>query len=129
MIAIYVADKNKKSFGATKKQAAINELRPDHPEITNYIAALAESGTTMDVTMRLYISTWSQKPKSEDKKEAPLTGPWVCPSELAAGITRAMFQAGVPIVAGTDGHTEADNPFPALLEEIEYLVDYAGMSK
>jgi hypothetical protein len=129
MIAMYVADKNKSSYGGpAKDQAAINMLGPDHPEISEYITALVKSGTIMDATLRLYISRWTQKSEGKNKKEEPLTGPWVCPSELAAGITQAMFQAGVPIVAGTDGHTKADDPFPALHEEIEYLVGLAGMS-
>ena len=130
MIAGFIADKSKASYGeAAANAVALDNLSPAHPEIAQYIAALVESGTVMDATLRLYYGRPPPKEKADDDDDGEeASGPWVCPTELATGITRAMYLAGVPIVAGTDGSAEADDPFPALHEEIEYLADGAGLS-
>jgi imidazolonepropionase-like amidohydrolase len=130
MIAGYIDDKTKASYGeAAANAVALDNLSPAHPEIEQYIAALAESGTVMDATLRLYYRRPPPKEKDDDDEEPEeASGPWVCPPELAVGITRAMYLAGVPIVAGTDGSAEADDPFPALHEEIYYLTEGAGLS-
>ncbi|MEP2987449.1 MAG: amidohydrolase family protein [Parasphingorhabdus sp.] len=127
MIARYAGERNKQRYGHDDPPS-YDGITADHPEIQKYIRALAASGTIMDATLILY-----QDLAAEDKaaamlaKEAPPQRPR-CPLTLAADITRAMNEAGVPIIAGTDGVAQAADPFPKLYEELNALVDNAGLT-
>lgn len=46
-----------------------------------------------------------------------------CTAELMTGIARAAARAGIPFATGTDYYTPDDDPFPAVIGEIEYLVE------
>ncbi|GAB5487658.1 MAG: amidohydrolase family protein [Parasphingorhabdus sp.] len=127
MIARYAGERNKQRYGHDNPPS-YEGITADHPEIQNYIKALGASRTIMDATLILY-----QDLVAEDKAAASIASDDQpkrprCPIALAADITRAIDQAGVPIIAGTDGIALANDPFPKLYEEMEVLVSRAGLT-
>jgi imidazolonepropionase-like amidohydrolase len=143
MLADYVLKQDKEKY-SHDEVLDYDSLSVDHPEITKYIEALAESGTAMDPTLRLYFwmadnmakeaenakaknlakneaKAETKEGQEESEKRVP------CPANLAADLTLAMYHAGVPIVAGTDGMAEPDDQYTAVHQEIEYLAQ-AGLS-
>lgn len=110
MIARYVREPGKAQYGHGGEPSYAG-LDARAPGIAAYIAALARSGSIMDATLSVY-----QRPAPH------------CPLTLAAGITRAMHQAGVPLSAGTDTDAPADAAFPALHTELELLAREAGLT-
>lgn len=129
MIARYAGERNKQRYGHDNPPS-YDGITVDHPEIQKYIRALAASGTIMDATLILY-----QDLAAEDKAAALATNGAApapkrprCPMALAADITRAINEAGVPIMAGTDGAAQANDPYPKLYEELKVLVNHAGLT-
>jgi imidazolonepropionase-like amidohydrolase len=119
MIARYVREPHKTAYGHANDWS-YEGMSADDPAIKRYIAALAKSGTIMDATLSVY------KPAAQIAQEkAPHPR---CSLELAAGITRAMHAAGVPIIAGTDEEAGNDEQLPSLFHELEMLVQNAGLS-
>jgi hypothetical protein len=110
MIARYVREPGKASYGHSN-EPSYDGLDARDPGIAAYIAALAKSGTIMDATLSVY----------------QRSGPH-CQIGLAAGIARAMHQAGVPLSAGTDTDAAPDAAFPALHNELELLAREAGLA-
>lgn len=110
MVARYVREAGKAQYGHGGEPSYAGMTAAD-PGIRKYIAALAGSGTLMDATLNVY---------------AP-DGPH-CPLALAGDITRAMHEAGVKIIAGTDSDAIVDDPYPILDHELEKLVRYAGLT-
>lgn len=91
-----------------------DRVEADSPEMTALFAEMARRGTLLDPTL-----TNHARP-GDDR--------YGCTTELTAALTRAAHRAGVPLVAGTDYHAPADDPYPALHREIEALVDHAGLT-
>jgi hypothetical protein len=110
MIARHVREAGKAAYGHAN-EPSYEGLTAADPQIKKYIAALAKSGTIMDATLSVY------------KSEGPR-----CHIELAGDITRAMHQAGVKIIAGTDTDNTGEDPFPVVDHELEKLVKYAGFT-
>ncbi len=54
--------------------------------------------------------------------------PPYCSLALAAKLTAQAFRAGVKLSAGTDGDTQASDPYPAVFDELELLVTRAGLT-
>jgi hypothetical protein len=119
MIARYVREPHKTAYGHANDWS-YEGMSADDPGIKHYIAALAKSGTIMDATLSVYQPAAKI---AEEKTPHPR-----CSLELAAGITRAMHAAGVPIIAGTDADAKDDDPYPSLFHELELLVQDAGLS-
>jgi hypothetical protein len=119
MIGRYVRDAGKDKYGHVNEPSYAGLYAAD-PGIQRYIAALAKSGTIMDATLSVY------KPEL-DAQGKPKPSPH-CPLELAGAITRAMHQAGIPVAAGTDTDSVADDPYPALYGEMQLLVSQAGFT-
>jgi amidohydrolase family protein len=119
MIARFIREPGKSSYGRGN-EPSYDGLSADEPGIAHYIAALAKSGTIMDATLSVYFP-----PAAADGKGAVSKR---CPLALAGDITRKMFDAGVPIAAGTDAGAGPDNPYPALYAEMEALVRNAGLT-
>ena len=110
MVARYVRESNKQQYGHGGEPSYAGLTAAD-PGIRKYIAALAKSGTIMDVTLSVY---------GHD-------GPH-CHIELAGEIAHAMYEAGIPLTAGTDSDDATTDPFPQLNTELEALVKYAGLT-
>ena len=119
MIARYAAQPAKEKYGHNN-QPSYAGISPATPEIKQYIAELRKSGTILDATLGVYYLSPEQRAQQADKPH--------CSIELAGSLTHAIFAAGVPVVAGTDGNAEPDDAYPQLNRELEYLVQYAGLS-
>jgi imidazolonepropionase-like amidohydrolase len=76
-------------------------------------------GIILDATLRVYVAAAASA--------RPGAKPYHCTPDLAARLANQAWREGVTISAGTDGHTLAVNPYPALHEELELLVEKAGM--
>lgn len=127
MIARYAGERNKQRYGHDNPPSYEN-VSAEHPEIQNYVASLAKSGTIMDATLVLYKDLAREYQAAiRHNGQTPLRRPR-CSLSLAADITRAMNEAGVPIIAGTDGFAPPDQPFPKLYEELALLVEQAGLT-
>ena len=119
MIARWAAQPEKDRYGYTTR-TNYEGITADHPEIQRYIAALSQSGTSMDATLSVYATRAGAEPAADPKSH--------CTLQLAGAITRKMVLAGIPQIAGTDEIAAPDDPFPQLNQELEYLVRYAGLS-
>lgn len=97
-------------------------LAGDNPDVARVVAGMARRGIILDATVRIYAA--------HDRRRATDPGlrPLLCTDALSIAMARQAWLAGVRISAGTDGDTEASEPFPSLHEEIEMLVRDVGMS-
>lgn len=95
--------------------------RGDHPQMAALFREMRRRNIILDATLRVYR-------EAERRAAAPGGRPYHCTLDLAARLTDQARREGVTIAAGTDGRTARDDPFPALFEEIELLVDHAGFS-
>jgi hypothetical protein len=75
----------------------------------------------LDATLRVYA-------EADRRAAAPGARRYHCNLDLAARLTDQARRAGVSIAAGTDGFTAREDPWPALIEELELLVGRAGMT-
>ena len=91
----------------------------DNPVMAALFAEMKQRGTILDATLRVYVEA--------DRTTRPGGKPYHCTPDLAERLAKQAVRAGVTISAGTDGHSARDNPYPALNDEIELLVEKAGM--
>lgn len=107
------ADVDESRF-ANGMPAAVDEL----------FAAMRQRGTILDATLYVY--------KTIERMRAELPagqGPVpYCTSILSGRIARAAHAAGVEISVGSDSPTPRAAPYPAAQEEMELLVNQAGMT-
>lgn len=83
------------------------------PVFEALLREMAERGTILDATLAMH--------------PAPAGRPAVCSRDFARALVRRAHALGVPIAAGTDFTTPADEP-PALFRELEALVEHGGLS-
>ncbi len=93
----------------------------DNPQMTALFREMRQRNIILDATLRVY---WEM----DRRAAAPGGRPYHCTLDLAARLTDQARREGVTISAGTDGRTARSDPFPALFEEIELLVDRGGLS-
>ena len=93
----------------------------DNEVMAGLFAEMRRRNIILDATLRVYA-------EADRRAAAPGGRPYHCTLDLAARLTDQARRAGVLIAAGTDGFTERENGWPALIEELEYLVDRAGLS-
>ncbi|GAA5022651.1 amidohydrolase family protein [Kitasatospora paranensis] len=93
----------------------------EHPRLTALFAAMRERGTVLDATAGLWhwLEGEADTPEARAKARAD--------SELAATLTAQAHLAGVEISAGTDYETAAEHPYPALYDEMAFLVRRCGI--
>ena len=127
MIARYVGERNKQRYGHDNPPS-YEGMTARHPEVQRYVAALEQSRTMMDATLVLYKDLEREYQAAVRRGKKALLRPPRCPLSLAADITRAVNEAGVPIIAGTDGSAPPNHPFPKLYEELGLLVREAKLS-
>jgi imidazolonepropionase-like amidohydrolase len=96
---------------------AANFAAGDNSALAQLFASMARRGTILDATNRVYLA----------QERAPGAKPPLCPPGLPARLTNQAFRAGVEISTGTDGSAPWDSPWPALYDELEFLVQRAGM--
>lgn len=97
-------------------------IDPDDPRIEAVLHEMLERGTILDATASMWES-------DEVLGEADADGLVRARgnAELSAALTARAFAAGVPISAGSDYETAADDPFPALHRELYFLHERCGM--
>jgi imidazolonepropionase-like amidohydrolase len=92
----------------------------DNRQMGTLFRDMKRKGIILDATNRVYVAA-----------EAAAAGrpgnPPHCTSKLAFQLTSQAYREGVTIAAGTDGATSRRNPYSALHEELELLVEKAGM--
>jgi imidazolonepropionase-like amidohydrolase len=96
---------------------AANFTAGDNPAMAQLFADMARRGTILDATNRVYLS----------QEHAPGAKPPLCPPGLPGRLTNQAFRAGVEISTGTDSSAPWESPWPALYDELEFLVQRAGM--
>jgi imidazolonepropionase-like amidohydrolase len=91
----------------------------DNPVMAKLFADMARRGTVLDATLHVYREVEAAARKQNK--------PPLCTVALAGKLTNQAYRAGVPISTGTDGDTEASDPWPALFDELQLLHDAAGL--
>jgi imidazolonepropionase-like amidohydrolase len=104
---------DKKPIGAAELEGAL-----DLP-IDALVRQMSRQGTILDATANLY----RRKDEARDRNDSR-------PSEaaFAARLVQHAHRAGIEISAGTDYETDPDDPFPALYQELEFLVKECGLT-
>jgi imidazolonepropionase-like amidohydrolase len=94
----------------------------DDPRIEELFALMRRRGTVLDATASMWASEALAGEGPEDAARAEAN------TGLAAALTAQAHRAGVDIATGTDYETGPKAPFPALFEELSFLVRRCGMS-
>ncbi|OIJ64380.1 amidohydrolase family protein [Streptomyces mangrovisoli] len=93
----------------------------DDPHLAALFAAMRERGTILDATASMWTSDELRGDTAESVERARLN------AELAAVVTAQAHRAGVAVVTGTDYETDPGDPFPALYDELAFLVERCGI--
>ncbi|WP_406369197.1 amidohydrolase family protein [Streptomyces sp. NBC_00647] len=94
----------------------------DDPRIEELFALMRQRGTVLDATASMWSSEALAGEGPEDAARAAAN------TALATTLTAQAHRAGVDIATGTDYETDAKDPFPALFDELSFLVRRCGMS-
>jgi imidazolonepropionase-like amidohydrolase len=104
-----------------QQRTGLDVLRPrinaDTTVLPALYAEMIRRGTILDATVHTFFKSDATQPADKPKR-----GP------LCAQLTRAAYQAGVAISAGTDFTPAATDAYPALQTEMETLVRDVGMT-
>ena len=98
---------------------AASLFRRDNAVMAKLFADMVERGTVLDATLHVYREV---EAAAKEQGKPPL-----CTVALAGKLTNQAYRAGVTISAGTDGDTDAGDPWPALFDELELLNHSAGL--
>jgi imidazolonepropionase-like amidohydrolase len=94
----------------------------DEPRLDALFAQMRARGTILDATA----SMWTRERDAPDD-DAEAEARAKSSAELAARLTGLAYLAGVPVCAGTDYETAAEQPFPALHKEMAFLAQRCGI--
>jgi imidazolonepropionase-like amidohydrolase len=93
----------------------------DDPRLAPLFAQMKDRGTILDATTSMWVREWDGPEGPEEQARArALAG-------LSATLTGQAYRAGVPICAGTDHETDPRHPYPALHDEMAFLVERCGI--
>jgi imidazolonepropionase-like amidohydrolase len=90
--------------------------------VRDLYADMRARGTLLDATL------WVYRASAEAHAAHPGGPAPYCSLALAQRLASEAARAGVTISAGTDGFAPADDPWPALQDELDLLHDGAGLS-
>lgn len=93
----------------------------DDPVMAKLFAEMKRQGIVLDATGSLFVR--AEQEQAKNPKRAPLR----CTGKTTARLTAQAYRAGVAVSAGTDNGGPPDYPWPALHDEIFFLVHQAGM--
>ncbi|KAA0942189.1 amidohydrolase family protein [Streptomyces apricus] len=93
----------------------------DDPHLDGLFGLMRRNGTVLDATASMWESAELAGEGPEDAARARAN------SELAAHITAQAHRAGVDLSTGTDHETPPEEPFPALFDELAFLVRRCGI--
>jgi hypothetical protein len=91
----------------------------ESPVFTELFDAMRANGTVLDATLAMYA-------RAADDTDNDLSDR--CDLDFARALVARAAREGLPIAAGTDFTVDADDPYPALHEELEELVEGAGLT-
>ncbi|GGX83143.1 amidohydrolase family protein [Streptomyces fructofermentans] len=107
-----------------KNKPAVDHARfagGDDPGVEELFALMRERGTVLDATSAMWASDALAGEGPQDAARAAAN------TDLAATLTAQAHRAGVDICTGTDYETDPADPFPALYEELAFLVHRCGI--
>lgn len=93
----------------------------DDPVMARLFAEMKRRGIILDATGSLFVS------RDLERQKNPKLAPLRCTGPTTARLTGQAFRAGVTISAGTDTDGPPGDPWPAVHDEIFFLVHQAGM--
>ena len=82
---------------------------------------MLERGTVLDATASMW--TWMEAEAEDDESRERARAN----DSVAAPLTAQAYRAGVPVSTGTDYETAPEHPYPALYDELAYLVRRCGI--
>jgi Amidohydrolase family len=121
-IAFEAVDEKPKEYNH-RVRPDYSKIKANHPAITKIFSEMAARDIILDATLRLY----GEKEKTGADKTAS-AGPAFCPLSFAVALVREALNVGVDVAAGTDGDTPYNEPYPALYEELDILVNQVGLT-
>ena len=92
--------------------------------VSELFAQMAEAGTVLDATVYVYETIERMRAQLPPGKGPPI----YCSAELSRRLVAEAHRAGVAISVGTDAPAPLDQAFPAVLREMQILLEDAGMS-
>jgi imidazolonepropionase-like amidohydrolase len=88
----------------------------DDPLLDALFAQMRSRGTVLDATASMWSSPWDAPADPDGQARARAN------SALSATLTARAYRAGIAISTGTDYETGPEHPFPALHDEMAFLV-------
>ncbi|MER7841609.1 amidohydrolase family protein [Streptomyces sp. NPDC096040] len=93
----------------------------DDPGLAALFAEMRRRGTVLDATASMWTSDELRGDTAESAEQARRN------AEFAAAVTAQAHRSGVDVCTGTDYETGPEDPFPALHDELAFLVDRCGI--
>lgn len=93
----------------------------DDAGVAALFARMKARGTVLDATAGMWAGGELAGDTPEEAEKARAN------TELAASLTAQAFRAGVDLSTGTDYETDPKDPFPALFDELAFLVRRCGI--
>ncbi len=90
----------------------------ESPVFTELFEAMRARGTILDATLSMYVRMAANPDNTQSDR---------CDLGFARELVRRAYEEGIPIAAGTDFTTDREDPYPSLFEEVEELVNGAGL--
>ncbi|TXS94022.1 amidohydrolase family protein [Parahaliea maris] len=100
-------------------------IDPADARITGVFDDMASRGTILDATLGLYGRAEERFANDAENAGKPYVG---CPLAFAGELVKVAAGRGVAVSTGTDFINPRNEQWPALYEELEALVQYAGMT-
>lgn len=110
---------------AYHRRAPVDESKfgpGDSPVVGKLYETMKANGQILDATLLIYAEMDERAAKN------PAAPRGYCTGGLAYRLTDQARRAGVPVTAGTDGFSAAEDPWPSLYDELELLVTKARFS-
>ena len=92
------------------------------PVVDELFARMRSRGTVLDATASLWGRIARESQDAETRQRA------IGNDALAAALTTQALRAGVIVCVGTDTDPDVSSEWPALFEELEYLVERCGLT-
>jgi imidazolonepropionase-like amidohydrolase len=93
----------------------------DDPQLGSLFAQMRSRGTILDATASMWTRTWDAPTDPDGQARARAN------SALSASLTGQAYRAGVSISTGTDYETDPQYPYPAVHDEMAFLVQNCGI--
>jgi imidazolonepropionase-like amidohydrolase len=121
MLAYQASDAMPRAYHNRAPVQAEKFQHGDNLAVAQVIADMQARGTVLDATL------WVYREMAQAHAAHPEGPEPYCSLQLAEQITAEAWRAGVTVSAGTDGFSAADDPWPALDEELTLMRD-AGLT-